>query len=314
MRILPTVAVTTRKFLLKEKLLLNFPSIDFCFNETSKTVGQEFFEALKNDRLIGVIAGTEIYTPEILNLLKDLRTISRVGVGMDGLPIDDLANRGISYSNTPGAPTDSVAEFTLGQILFMVRLARRQNKPIVMSEEHKIGLGLSDLRIGVLGSGKIGKRVLQLLDMFRPSGLLWFDPYVMDPITSIMTPIVRAESAEDLFSQSDVLSLHLPLTKGTKELINERMLDILPTGAILINTARAGLVDEYSLLEKLHSGKLSGAYLDVWEKNGPLVANEQLENLYLSDHQASSTLSSRISMERIAIAQLEKSLREAGEL
>lgn len=314
MGILPTVAVTTRKFLLKEKLLSDFPSIDFCFNETSKTVGQEFFEALKNYRLIGVIAGTEVYTPEILDLLKDLRTISRVGVGMDGLPIDDLANRGISYSKTPGAPTDSVAEFTLGQILFMVRLARHQNKPIVISEEHKIGLGLSDLRIGVLGSGKIGRRVLQLLDMFRPSGLLWFDPYVLEPVTSIMTPIVRAESAEDLLSQSDVLSLHLPLTQGTKELINGIMLDILPTGAILVNSARAGLVDEYSLLEKLKSGKLAGAYLDVWEKSGPLVANKQLENLYLSDHQASSTLSSRISMERIAIAQLEKNLREAVEL
>ena len=314
MIILPAVAVTTRKFLLKEKLLSDFPSIDFCFNETSKTVGQEFFEALKNDRLIGVIAGTEVYTPEILDLLKDLRTISRVGVGMDGLPIEDLTSRGISYSNTPGAPTDSVAEFTLGQILFMVRLARRQNEPIVISEEHKIGLGLSDLRIGVLGSGKIGRRVLQLLDMFQPSRLLWFDPNVSEPISSLMTPIVRAESAEDLLSQIDVLSLHLPLNQGTKELIDGRVLDILPTGAILINNARAGLVDEYALLERLISGKLAGAYLDVWEKNGPLVENKQLETLYLSEHQASSTLSSRISMERIAIAQLEKSLREAGEL
>lgn len=311
---MPTVAVTTRKFLLRDKLVSNFPSIDFLFNETSKTVDLEFFELPKNKQIIGIIAGTEIYTPEILDLLKDLRTISRVGVGLDGLPIEDLENRTISFSNTPGAPTDSVAEFTVGQILFMVRLARRQNKPLIASAEYGIALGLSDLRIGILGAGKIGARVLQLLDMFRPAKLMWYDPKVTEPLSSIMTPSVRAQSAEDLISQCDVLSLHLPLNHSTKGVVNQSMLEILPHGAILINSARAGLIDEYSLLEKLESGKLAGAYLDVWEKNGPLLKNPRHQNLYLSDHQASSTLSSRIAMERMAIANLEKSLREVGEL
>ena len=306
--------MTTRKFLLRDTLVSNFPGLNFIFNETSTTVDENFFRKLKNKQLKGILAGTEIYTPEILDLFEDLSTISRVGVGLDGLPLKELDKRGISFSNTPGAPADSVAEFTVAQILFLVRLARRANQPILSSREYKISFGLSDLKIGVLGAGRIGRRVLQLLDIFRPAKLMWYDPKVIEPIPSTTTPFVMAQSEMDLISQCDVLSLHLPLTQDTEGLISESMFQIMPQGSVLINSARAGLIDEHALLKNLISGKIAGAYLDVWAKDGPLSNGDGHDNLFLSDHQASSTLGSRLTMERMAIANLEKNLREFGVL
>lgn len=310
-----TIAVTTRKFLLKETLFQSFEGFDFVFNETSKTAEKDFFLQLREKNLIGVIAGTELYTPDILDLAPGLRTISRVGVGLDGLPQKELKSRGISFTSTPGAPTDSVAEFTVSQMLFLIRLATSANRPMMFSDQYQIGLSLHDLRVGILGAGKIGRRVLELLDSFRPKQLSWYDPYLSEPIASIHTPIIRAPSMDGLLAEADVLSLHLPLNEETAQIINERSVEILPKGAAIINCSRAGLIDEDALLRNLNNGKLSGAYLDVWQKNGPIrETHNKGAGLYISDHQASSTLNSRLMMERMSIANLEQSLREVGEV
>lgn len=307
-----TIVISTRTFLSVKLLRFKFPDFNLVFNETGITADDHFFSRPDVINCVGIIAGTETFTDPLLTQLENLRSISRVGVGVDGIPEDILKIKGISLFRTPQAPVDSVAEFTLAQILFLTRLAYPGGVPISIDQKYGIARGIPDLTIGVVGAGNVGGRVIELLENLKPSGLQFYDPHRTEPYISKSMPVIQSRSLEQLLEESDVVTIHTPLTIETQGLLHSRNLNRLKLHSLVINCSREGIVDEHSLLQKLESRHVSGAYLDVWSKGNPFTKSEPDIGLYLSNHQASSTLSARLAMERVAVSNLERGLRSAG--
>lgn len=251
---------------------------------------------------VGIIAGTEPYTRDNLKSLSRLKVISRCGVGLDGIDLDETARMGIAVTYTPEAPTQAVAELTLGLILGLVRHIGSSNVQIRKGTWKKqMGRLLEELCIGVIGLGRIGRRVgdlLRRLDV-RVIG------YDIQPDHSwARKNRVGIVGKEEVLRESDVLCLHLPYSKELHHLIGENEMKQMEAGSFLVNASRGGLVDEDALYRVLKSGQLAGAALDTFEREpyeGPL---RELENVILTPHIGSYARAGRIKMEMEAAQNL----------
>lgn len=243
-----------------------------------------------------VIAGVESYDARTLEALAELRCISRVGVGVDSIDLQAARARGITVLNTPEAPTTAVAELAVAMMLSLSRNLPRQAVHARRGEWTRLEAHLLGGRtVGLIGFGRIGRRVAELL---RPFGcrLLAADPAVTPTIaTAYHAALVPLDM---VIRESDILSIHaaraadMPLYFGAPEL------STMKRGAILINVARGGMVDEGALHDALASGHLGGAGLDVYDEEpyaGPLCA---LDNVVLTPHAATLTVETRSAMER----------------
>ncbi len=235
-----------------------------------------------------VVAGTEKYDADMLEAADELRVIIRFGVGLDNFDLKTMKEKGIKVGVI--ANYNAVAEYTLTLILSMLRHVPEYDTAARQGlwsryESHE----LSGKTVGIVGFGRIGMRLAELLSGFGVK-LLAFDPYMNDQKAAALhvTPV----TLETLFKESDVVSLHVPGTPETKHLINRESLAMMKDGAYLVNTARGMLVDEAALKEALDSGKLGGAALDVYEKE-PVTADNPLfglrRNTVLSPHIAALT-------------------------
>lgn len=205
-------------------------------------------------------------TREVISRCPRLRVIGRHGTGLDNVDLQAATEAGIPVTYAPSAPTDSVAELTIGLIIAVVRRIADAHQAVregIWHRERFMGMELAGKVLGIIGFGSIGRAVARIA---RAMGMaiLAYDPYV-----STWPEGVRSVSLMDLLTQADVVTIHTPLTPETKGLLGREALARMKPGAILINTARGGIVDEEALAEALRDGRLGGAGIDVFSREPP---------------------------------------------
>ncbi len=219
-----------------------------------------------------------------------LRIIGRAGVGVDNIDAAEATRRGIVVMNTPGANAVAVAELTLGLMISMARSIPRANATMHAAKWDKKSLQGSELRgktLGIVGCGRIGLEVARRARAFGME-LIGYDPFI--------APVIARENnitlvpIDEIFAESDFLSLHVGLTPQTEGLINKHSIAIMKKGIRIINCARGELIVDEALAEAIASGHVAGAALDVFRqeplKDSPYFA---LDNVLLSPHIAGST-------------------------
>ncbi len=220
----------------------------------------------------GVLAGSEPYTPSVLAATK-VRAIARAGVGYDAIDMGAANDHKVVITIAPGTNEHSVAEQALGLLFGVYREVARRDAEVRRGEWLRRPLWrMAGRTIGLVGLGRIGRAMVS-----RCQGLgmkvIAYDPV---PDRNFATQNnVELCSLDELLSRSDIVSLHLPATAETRDLINRQSLAKMKRGSVLINTARGGLVDEDALVEALNSGHLAGAGLDVF-KVEPLPTSSPL--------------------------------------
>jgi D-3-phosphoglycerate dehydrogenase / 2-oxoglutarate reductase len=240
-----------------------------------------------------VLAGVETYDDAVLAAAPALKLISRCGVGVDSIDLRAAEARGVSVRTTADEIAEPVAQMALAMLL---SLARNLGLHAADFREGKwikrTGRLISELTVGLVGFGRIGRRFEELLRPLGPK-ILVHDP--RPPAT--LPPGVLSVGFEELLSSSDVVSLHADRPKELGTLLGERELARMRPGAFLINTARGHLVDETALKRALDSGRLGGAALDVFAEEpyaGPLA---EVPTLLGTPHVATLTRASRRAME-----------------
>jgi D-3-phosphoglycerate dehydrogenase / 2-oxoglutarate reductase len=219
-----------------------------------------------------------------------VRVIGRAGVGLDTIDLTTAEKRGIAVINQPAYAAAEVATHALALLLALERRLSPSDAFVRAGWRGPLDLGgvraLDDATVGVVGGGRIGQAFVERV---RP---LVRQVVVYDPAPVSLPPgVERAADLPDLLRRSDMLSLHLPLIPATKGLIGRAELRLLPAGAVVVNVARGGIIDEDALAELLHSGHLAGAGLDVFETE-PLPATSPLlaaPNTLFSPHSASAS-------------------------
>lgn len=240
-----------------------------------------------------LIAGTEKITRAVLDSAKNLALIARVGVGVDNIDLDYAKHKKINISYTPDAPSSAMPEFTLGLILNLIKQLSISDRKMHQGTWYRpMGSMLGSLKIGIVGAGKIGSKVIQLIRAVAPEAAIFYqDPYIAG-----VTGAQKCDF-ETLFKTCDLVSLHMPLNDSSRGLVDEKLLYSMKQGSYLVNTSRGGIVDEMALYKALKNNHLAGAALDVFETEpyqGPLI---ELDNCLLSSHIGSLTQEVRAMME-----------------
>ncbi len=205
-------------------------------------------------------------TAAAMDAAPGLRVVARHGVGVDDVDVAEAQRRGIVVTRAPGSNTQAVAEHTMALLLALAKDLPLLSAQVAGGAWRKADTKVRDvagLRLGLVGCGAIGQAVARLAAAFGMA-VAAFDPALPDG-----TGIEAAASLPALLARSDVLSLHLPLLPATRHLIGAVELAALPRGAVVLNTARGGLIDEAALLQALEAGHLAGAGLDVFEDEPP---------------------------------------------
>lgn len=253
-----------------------------------------------------VITLTERIDAEVLATAgPQLQVIANVAVGYDNIDLDAAAAAGVTVTNTPGVLDRATADHTMALILACTRRVAegdrflRARQPWVWGPRMLVGLDLSaGATLGILGYGRIGQAVARRAQAFDmkviATGRSRTPGTVEDGVTFV--------SSDELLANSDVLSVHTPLTPATRHLIDAQALRAMKPGAYLINTARGGVVDETALIEALHDGRLRGAALDVFEGE-PQVNPALLDapGLLITPHTGSAGEATRDAMGLLAI-------------
>jgi phosphoglycerate dehydrogenase-like enzyme len=236
-----------------------------------------------------------------------LRMIQHQGVGYERIDLDACRLRRIPVGLTPEGTSVGVAEHTILLILAVYkRLLTAANGTRAgewMQWELRNGsFELCGKTLGIVGLGRIGREVARRALAFDVR-VLYYDPLVAQPDDFAVT---RAENLESFLGEADIVTLHVPLTPESRHWINRRTLELMKPGAVLINTARGGLVDEAALVEALRSGRLTGAGLDVMEEEPPDPANPllRMENVLVTPHIAAGTRDALIAKMRAAFANM----------
>jgi D-3-phosphoglycerate dehydrogenase len=292
----PKIAITTSSFGKESREPvddLKLAGFELAFNPHGRKLTKpETVELLRDAD--GLIAGTEALDREVLSQLPKLRIISRVGTAVDNVDREYAKERGIPVYNTPDGPTNGVAELALGGLLALLRRIPQSDASVRRGEFAKpMGRLLRGKTVAVIGLGRIGKALVRLLQPFGVT-VLAVDPLRDEAFAKEFG--VRYVSLEDALREADVMSLHLSGSTKTALLGAPELAQMKP-GALLVNAARGGWIDETALLDALNSGKLGGAYLDVFAAEpyrGPLAG---LENVVLTAHIGSYALECRIGME-----------------
>lgn len=231
-------------------------------------------------------------TRAVLDRAGRLRVVGRGGVGLENIDLEAAKERGIVVVYTPGAATEAVADLTVGMIISLVRRlvmgdAMIREGRFAEAREQLIGIELSDLTVGIVGLGRIGKAVARCLRSGFGTRVLYND--IADPgwLDFVATPV----SKERLYRESDVVSLHVPLTERTRHLIDGVALAMFKPGSMLVNTSRGAVVDAEALAGALARGHLAGAALDVLDPEPPRPDHPLVgaPNVLLSPHVGART-------------------------
>lgn len=244
--------------------------------------------------------------------------LSMIGVcrsGYNNIDMNAAAVLGVPVVNVAGRNANAVAEFTIGMILSETREIARSHADLLRGKWRKDLNGdpmeIRGKRIGLIGFGEIGRLVAEKLSAWK-CDIAYFDPNVGEPPNEV--PHARSVDLHTLLTTSDILSVHARLTEATEKLISYGEFAKMKRGAYLINTARAGIVEENALVEALEAGTLRGAALDVFNRE-PLPANHpflRLHNVTLTSHLAGSTAEALSESPRLLVERMLK-LHERGD-
>jgi len=248
---------------------------------------------------------------KVIDACPKLKIIGILRGGYENLNLAYAAEKGITVFNTPGRNADSVADFAVGAIICEARNIARGHFGIKTGKwirEYPNSGMIPDLpgrTVGLIGFGEIGRKVAVRLRGFD------MDVLAYDPFAKNFPESVRAVELPELMRQSDFVSLHARLTAENHHLINAEMLRLMKPNAYLINTSRAGLVDEPALVAALREKRLAGAFLDVFEEEPPSLQNPlvQLENVTLTPHMAGGSNDAFLNSPVKLAAELHKFLR-----
>ena len=254
---------------------------------------------LKGDDLASAIAEADAIlvrsaariTRESLARADRLKVIGRAGVGVDTIDVDAATERGIAVLTAPSGNTISAAELTLALLLALVRRLPAADRSMRAGEWDRksfSGMELYGKTLGLIGAGRIGGEVARRAQAFGMH-VLAYDPYLTDERARALQ--IELAMLPAVLERADIISVHVPLTDATAGLIGDRELGLTRPGALLVNAARGGIVDEAALYRALSAGRLGGAALDVYQQE-PLPADHPLRtlpNVILTPHLGAST-------------------------
>lgn len=235
-------------------------------------------------------------TPELISKMNNMEVIGRAGTGVDNINLNAATRKGIIVMNTPGGNTVSTAEHTMALMLSMFRNVPQANQSLRSGKwDRKIfkGTELYGKVIGVIGLGKVGREVVSRSKAFGMK-VIGYDPVLSKEIADKMG--IELTELDTIFAQSDLITVHVPLSNETKHLINSETLSKCKDGVRIINCARGGIVDEAALLEALDSGKALSAAFDVYEVEPPDLSNKLLSHpkVVCTPHLGASTEEAQI--------------------
>ncbi|EAK8303930.1 TPA: phosphoglycerate dehydrogenase [Campylobacter coli] len=263
---------------------------------TSKELSKDIGEAEV------LIAGTEKITEDVLRNAPNLKLISRVGIGLDGIDFELCRKYNIKVVYTPDAPTMAVAELCVGLILDLSRKISFTDANLKQGIWNRhMGMLLYGKTIGIIGMGRIGKSLIKLLSSFNVSFK------VCDPnpdFAFLKMYNVELTNKTKLLKESDVISLNLPLKKDTMNFLMLDDLKNMKKSSILINTARGGIINEDDLYIALKENLIAGAAVDVFEEEPYKGKLRELDNVVLTCHMGASTIESRTDMETQAVEEV----------
>ncbi len=252
---------------------------------------------------IGLIAGLEPLTKNVLQAAKSLKVIARVGTGLDSVDLVAAKELEIAVLNTPDAPTKAVAELTIAHILGLLRHVSQADRQVRAGVwKGLMGSLLETKTVGIVGFGRIGKRVATLIAAFGAS--------VIISDAQVKSSDFENVGLDELCTRSDIVSLHLPYSQATHHIIDEKRMNLMKKGSFIVNISRGGLVDEAMLLVALKSGHLAGAALDCFEQEPYEGELRNLESVQITAHMGSYARETRDLMEQEASRLLVNALHE----
>jgi len=290
---MPTVPFFTNLAPETAALLTQYAPADFAVTVYPASVpDQEKIQLVQDADFLILFPG---YLSEpVLRAAKNVKLIQLVSVGFDRMDLKLCRALGIPVANNGGTNALDVTEHTVAMILAFYRRMVAMDANVRAGRWNVIDSGattycIDGKTIGIVGLGQIGQRVARLLGAFG-ANLLYYDPYPPAPSIAHDLKATRV-TLEDLFKQSDVVTLHIPLNEGTHNLVNERLLALMKPTALLVNTCRGPVIDEAALTAVLRERRIAGAALDVLEQEPPDPSNPllQLDNVIFTPHTAGVT-------------------------
>ena len=233
----------------------------------------------------------------VIEAAPKLRALSKYGVGIEAIDLDAATERGIPVTNTPGANSLGVAEHTVALMLALVRQVPQLDRLVRANRwndaRRVIGGDLEGSTLALVGFGNIGQLVCRRV-LGMGMRVLAYDPFLGDDVVAA-AGAKRIEKLGDLLAQADVVSLHMTVTAQTRKMFNTELFSQMKPGALLINTARAALVDQEALIAALRERRLGGAALDVMEPEplGPGSPLLEFDNVIITPHHAGTTVRTR---------------------
>jgi len=292
------VLITTVPFGDKNRLpleLMENAGVEYLINPLNKKLTEDELAEMVTDFDV-IIAGTEPITAKVMERASNLKMISRVGIGLDSVDLLTAEKRNITVSYTPDAPAPAVAELTLGMMLTLLRSVHVSNAEMHEGKWHRFfGRRLAEVTIGIIGVGRIGTRVLNRTKAFGTPRILVND--TMPNLELNRDFKLEWVSKECIYKEADIISVHVPLTHLTKNMITKEQLLSMKEDAMVINVARGGIINEEDLYDVMQSGHLSGAAIDVFDfepYEGPL---REIQRCLLTAHMGSMSVDCRTRME-----------------
>jgi len=291
--------------------MLKRAGYEVVLNPYGRIMGKAEMQDLLKDA-DAVIVGVDPLDRDVLEHAQRLKVISKYGIGTDNIDTAFAADRGIAVEVAAGANTDAVADYT-----FALMLAAARKLPVIDRECRKRNwtklttIDVFGRTLGLIGMGAIGKAVARRASGFAMN-IVAYDA-IKDERFAREHGITYADRMEDVLTQADFISLHLPLNEGTRHIIGAAQFALMKPTAVLVNTARGGLIDEDALYKALRSERIWGAGIDVFEEEPP--ANDallSLDNMIIGSHCAASTVSAVDNMGLISSRNVIHSLIEQG--
>jgi D-3-phosphoglycerate dehydrogenase / 2-oxoglutarate reductase len=274
--------------------LLDKAGVHYVINPIGRKLREEELAEMAGDFDI-IIAGTEPITANVINKAPKLRLISRVGIGLDSVDLIAAQKRNIAVSYTPDAPAPAVAELSIGLMISLLRYTHISDRIMRQGKWQRfMGRRISESTVGIVGVGRIGKKVIHLLSNF---GCKIIANDLQPDMEFAKSYNVEWVTKETLYETADIITLHVPLTNLTKNMITSKEMALMKPDAVLLNTSRGGIICESDLAETLQHSNLGGTAIDAFEEEpytGPLI---QEERCLLTSHMGSMSEDCRYHME-----------------
>lgn len=258
---------------------------------------------------VAIIGGSTVSDDFLDHAGPSLKMVIRHGVGYNAVNVPAATARGVLAAYTPDGPTECTAEHAVGLLFAVAKcIAKadrylRANRPYTRADLQ--GTELFGATLGVVGYGRIGRRVAEICALGIKMDVLVYDP-LLAHARELPPNVAFVDSLEELLSRSDFVTLHTPLLPETRHLIGEAQLRMMKPGAILINVSRGLVVDEQALIRVLQEGLLRGAGLDVFDPEPPAPDNPllQMENVVVTPHSAANTVQGSMRMSNSVVDQV----------